>query len=59
MPIDVGLLQEIRVTLNRCRVLGTERFKDAIEATLARTRPAGESREAEETVQGAGATRKR
>src|SRR5712691_11717357 len=36
MPIDVGLLQEIRVTLNRCRVLGTERFKDAIEATLAR-----------------------
>jgi putative transposase len=34
--LDAGLLQEIRATLNQCRVLGTERFKDAIEATLAR-----------------------
>jgi putative transposase len=34
--LDENLLQEIRATLNQCRVLGTERFKDAMEATLAR-----------------------
>jgi len=34
--IDEDLLQEIRATLNQCRVLGTERFKDALEAALAR-----------------------
>ncbi len=35
-PIDAGLVDEIRRTLHQSRVLGTERFKDAIEAALAR-----------------------
>ena len=34
--IDENLLQEIRATLHQGRVLGTERFKDAMEAALAR-----------------------
>jgi REP-associated tyrosine transposase len=34
--IDEHLLQEIRATLHQGRVLGTERFKDAMEAALAR-----------------------
>jgi putative transposase len=33
---DEHLVQEIRATLHQCRVLGTERCKDAMEAALAR-----------------------
>ena len=34
--LDAHVLQVIRTTVHRSRVLGTERFKDAIEAALAR-----------------------
>jgi putative transposase len=34
--LHASLLQEIRTTLHQSRVLGTERFKDAIETVLAR-----------------------
>jgi putative transposase len=34
--LHAGMLQEIRVALHQGRVLGTERFKDSIEAVLAR-----------------------
>ena len=33
---DAHVLRDIRTTVHQCRVLGTERFKDAIEAVLAR-----------------------
>lgn len=33
---DEHLLQDLRTTVHQCRVLGTERFKDAIEDALAR-----------------------
>jgi putative transposase len=40
-PLDPARLQEIRESLNQCRVLGGERFKDQIEAALSRrVRPA-------------------
>ena len=35
-PLDANVLQEIRATVHQSRVLGTERFKDDIEAALAR-----------------------
>jgi len=39
--LDPARLQEIRNSLNQCRVLGSERFKDEIEAALSRrVRPA-------------------
>jgi hypothetical protein len=34
--LHTGLLQEIRTTLQQGRILGTERFKDAIQTILAR-----------------------
>ena len=34
--LDSARLQEIRESLNQCRVLGGERFKDEIEAVLSR-----------------------
>jgi putative transposase len=34
--LSAGLVQEIRTTLQQGRVLGTDRFKDAIETVLAR-----------------------
>jgi len=34
--LDPARLQEIRTSLNQCRVLGNERFKDEIEAALSR-----------------------
>ena len=34
--LDPAWLQEIRETVNQCRVLGSERFKDEIEALLSR-----------------------
>ena len=34
--LDEGELQDLRSTLNQCRVLGTERFKDTIERVLLR-----------------------
>jgi putative transposase len=34
--VDPARLQEIRESLNQCRVLGSERFKDEIEAVLSR-----------------------
>ena len=34
--IDDSVVQEIRATLQQCRVLGTERFKDAIERMVKR-----------------------
>lgn len=34
--LDTDVLQEIRATVHRSRVLGTDRFKDTIEAVLAR-----------------------
>ena len=40
-PLDPARLQEIRESVNQCRVLGGERFKDEIEAALSRrVRPA-------------------
>ena len=37
VDLDAKVLGEIRDNLNRCRALGSERFKDAIEAALHRT----------------------
>ncbi len=41
--LDTSVLQEIRATLHQSRVLGTERFKDDIEAALARRVRAGKA----------------
>jgi putative transposase len=40
--IDTDTLQAIRESLNECRVLGDDRFKDQIEATLKRSVRAGQ-----------------
>jgi putative transposase len=57
--LDADLLQEIRATLQQGRILGTERFKDSIEAALARrVRPgkAGRPRKGQRPQETANAT---
>jgi hypothetical protein len=51
VDLDAEVLGEIRDNLNQCRALGSERFKDKIEAALHRkVRPgkAGRPRKTEE-----------
>ncbi|MGQ0594082.1 MAG: transposase [Gammaproteobacteria bacterium] len=43
VDLDVEVLGEIRDSLNQCRVLGSERFKDEIEAALHRKVRAGKA----------------
>ena len=59
-PMETGLLKDIRASVNGCRVLGRERFKDEIEAALGRrVRPATRGRPRKRARRGAGTSRQR